>query len=63
MQVVNQYKLCPVVLGQMSVKQPDQTSKTRGFQINTKRPLVHLKGVKALKVVKPLSPCGFSFQK
>lgn len=36
-------------LGQMSVEQHDQTAKSRGFQVNTKRSRLHLLGVKALQ--------------
>lgn len=39
----------PGALGQMCAEQHDQTAKSRGFQINTKRPLSHLMGVKALQ--------------
>lgn len=37
----------PGALGQVSVQQCDQTAKSRGFQINAKRPLLHLMVVKA----------------
>ena len=48
-----QYKLSvhssiPGVLGRTSIEQYGQTAKSRGFQINTKKPLLHLVGAKAL---------------
>jgi len=53
-----QYKLSvhssvPGALGLMSVEQYGQTATSRGFQINTKKPLLYPTGAKALQ------PCAF----